>query len=128
MFTRSTKCLLLKIEYSILIGHLCTSTTCTFKLLISYGSFIHFSITLFWFYILCLYRGFLFLWHRNGENVQLILFVSVYFCDLKTSNTGYNFCALNILRYKSDSKKKVKIRSSWKLPGINGISSEWLSK
>lgn len=40
--------LLLKIEYSILIGHLCTNTTCTFKLLISYGSSIHFSIILFY--------------------------------------------------------------------------------
>lgn len=30
--------------------------------------------------------------------------------------TGYNFCVLNMLRFKSDSKKKAKIRSPRKIP------------
>lgn len=107
--------LLLKIEYSILIGHLCTSTTCTFKLLISYGSSIHFSITLFD-VISYAYTGFFFLvalkwgkWATFFICVSLFLRFKIFHIP---SNTGYNFCALNILRYKNDSKKKVKIRSS----------------
>lgn len=125
--------LLLKIEYSVLIGHLCTSTTVHVHL--NYWSHMV-RPYIFQSHFLMLYpmliQGFFFLvalkwgkWATFFICVSLFLRFKIFHIP---SNTGYNFCALNILRYKNDSKKKVKIRSSWKLPGINGISSEWLSK
>lgn len=101
--------LLLKIEYSVLIGHLCTSTTCTFKLLILYGLPYIFQSHFLMLYPM-LIQGFFFLvalkwgkWATFFICVSLFLRFKIFHIP---SNTGYNFCALNILRYKNDSKKK----------------------